>query len=207
MAGFTAPVQIDIRPGRTLFQGMTPPTTVPDWLAKVEGTLLKFKSRGAATTVGAEAVNDNEECFYRLVRNDSGVTLAGGHLCSWKSAYYGKRVDGYTTVSYATAAGVIDPLLTSVVDDDYFLLQVSGPCLCKNSVEAAAEAHIDLHSDNVFLLACTAATSQGTAAGRVAQHVVTNATQAANIVGVALSAKTSAQTNNSILVYLTLLKA
>lgn len=205
MAGFTAPVQIDIRPGRTLFQGQTPPTTVPDWLANVEGTLLKFKYR-AAGTYGADTGGNDFECFYRLVRNDSGATLSGGHLCVWKSGYYQKRIDGYTRLDYETAAGVIDPLLSTVVDDDYFLLQVSGPCLAKNGNVADATAHIDLHANNTFLLALTAATSQGTAAGRVTQHVVTNATQAANIVAVAMSAKTSAQTNNSVLVYLQLLK-
>jgi len=207
MAGFTAPIQIDIRPGRTLFQGLTPPTTVPDWLANVEGTLLKFKYRGADQGVGADPGGNDFECFYRLCRNESAVTLSGGQLVTWKSGYFNKRFDGYSTVDYASCGGVIDPRLTSVAANDYCLVQVSGPCLCKNGIVADATAHIDLFANNTFLLALTAATSQGTGAGRVAQHVVTNATQAANIVGVALSAKTSAQTNNSILVFLQMLKA
>jgi len=69
---------------------------------------------------------------------------------------------------------------------------------------------LDGGADNVFnvndvIVALTAATSQATTAGRVAPQVLTGATallgnQVQNRLGRAMSAKTTANTNNSLLV-------
>lgn len=148
----------------------------------------------------------------RIVRNCSGVTLKGGML-----AYYsvpGKRVGGLGYLTAQKIAGVVDPSLgtTGVRDGDLFHLVVDGAVLCKTPV-APGDIPINIAvGDNVFAL--TAATSGATTAGRIrlspASHAAAETTDTANslyagnffrnVVGVAMSAATSANTNSDLLV-------
>jgi len=202
------------RLGQTYYKGQTAPTTYAE-SANVEGTLAVFKDNENPGAVGAGTVRSNHDVVKRLVRNVSGVTLATKRLVSWKAGYIGKRVDGYTDLDYdLLAAGVVDERLTAgLPNNDLGWITVQGPTLVKNGLEAANSSAI---AENDRIVALTGADSTATTSGRVQSIALVATTTDANnvnplrvmgIIGRALSAKTSAQTDNDILVYIDLLKA
>ena len=202
------------RLGQTYYKGQTPPTTFAE-SASAEGTLAVFKDNENPGAVGAGTVRSNHDVVKRLVRNVSGATLATKRLVSWKTGYIGKRVDGYTDLDYdLLAAGVIDERLTAGCPaNDLCWITVQGPTLVKTSLAADATAVID---ENDRIAALTGANSTATTSGRVQAIVLDATTTAENdlsslrvmgIIGRALSAKTTSQTDNDILAYIDLLKA
>jgi hypothetical protein len=177
--------------------------------------MVVFKDITAAGAVGANTIRSNKDRVMMLVRNVSGTTLAAKRLVSWKTGYIGKRVDGYTDLDYdQLAAGVVDEHLSyDVPANDLFWICVQGPTLVKNGLEAADTTAIP---ENSRICALTGDNSTATTSGRVRAIALQATTTDANnvnplrvmgIIGRALSARTSAETNNDILVYLDLLKA
>lgn len=142
--------------------------------------------------------NGTETKRVRVVRNVSGIALLPGFLASFKSGFYGKQVDGYTTTT-AAEGYPIDEFLPSAgcPNNDLMYITVSGPASVMTSLGANGE---DVFSAASVLVALTAATSQATTAGRVSAQDLTGATanlgaQIQNRVGVAISASTTANTN------------
>lgn len=140
----------------------------------------------------------------RVVRNRSGATLSGKRLAQF-AATAGKdsiEVSGYAKVD-STKAFVIDDVGSQAIPDkDLFYVVVSGPCLVKTSLEGGATNVVAVGD---LLHALTAATTGATTAGRVQPAVLTGATsvlanQIANVVGRAMSAKTTANTNADLLI-------
>lgn len=149
----------------------------------------------------------------RIVRNCSGVTLQGGMV-----VYYsvpGKRVGGKGYITAQKIAGVVDSHLgtTGVRDGDLFHIVVDGAVLCKTPIAPGDIISTNIAvGDNLFAL--TAATSGATTAGRLraspASHSTLELTDTANslyignfmrnVVGVAMSAATTANTNADLLV-------
>lgn len=203
------------RLGQTYYQRGTGPATPTD-AAALEGYTAVFKDTTASASVGADTQRSAKDRVMMLVKNVSGMALLPKMLVTWDTSYIGKRVNGYARLDYDLAvAGVVDEHLPAAgcPDDDMCWICVQGPTLVYNSRAAAAEAHIDL---NDRIAALTAATSQATTAGRV-RTIVLDATSTGlndvgdkivlSVIGRALSAKTSAQTSNEILVWIDLLKA
>lgn len=195
--------------GKTYLKG---PNRTPDAAGTtslaIEGIRKTFKDLDYSG-VGIKAPRSGGEVVCTLVRNDSGITLLPKRAVSWKSGYIGKRVDGYCTLDYVNCAGIVDEWLNStngVADDDYFWIAQRGPSNCLTDLAGGATNVINAGD---IIVALTAATSQATTAGRVQSFVatsnVTNAvSEAMNKLGRALSAKTTANTNASVLVYLEL---
>lgn len=196
--------------GKTFLKGgtRTPPTTYATDVA-LEGVHKRFADLDYGTTgTGARNRRSGGEVMCICVRNASGIALKPKFVVTWKSGYIGARVDGYCTTDYANVAGVVDEWLPSagVATDDLFWIAVKGPSLVKTSLGADATNVI---TAGTWLAALTAATSQATTSGRVQMIAstsnVTNAVSAVlNRIGLAMSAKTTANTNADVLVELAL---
>jgi hypothetical protein len=171
-----------------------------------EGRVGFFVNRAVRSGTGPNTMRTRgkDEVVAILVRNVSGINLLPGRVCSyWASGYAGKRVAGYVTTTAARASGVVDEHLPAagVPTNDMFWLVVKGPTLVRIDI-AAAGANI---SEFDRLVALTAATSQCTTAGRVLTQVATGATgvlaaDIQNVIGTALSGRTTADTAGLCLV-------
>lgn len=174
---------------------------------------LDYSSTSPSNT-SVKAPRSGGEVTCILVRNSSGVALLPKMLVTWKSGARGKEVDGYGDFAPdAASAGVVDEWLpsTGVPNGDLFWLVVEGPTLCLTAKEADGTNVINVDD---FLVSVTAAAStHSTTAGRVipaisVAGVTTNITfaQSSNLhkIGRAMSAKTTANTNANVLVYMML---
>ncbi len=159
-------------------------------------------------TVGAKPTRSGRYVKCMAVRNVSGITLLPKRLVSLQLSgkFFLGRVDGYTTIT-AQQGYPVDEFLpsTGVINYDVFWIVVDGPAMCLTDIAAATATGVINVGD--ALVSLTAATSQATTAGRIMPQDlasgVTGATlaiQVQNKLGYALSAKTSANTNSSILV-------
>lgn len=146
-----------------------------------------------------------------VVRNSSGVALLPKMAVQWKTGKAYQEVIGYTTNAgvdgTGTFAGVVDEFLpsTGAAANAIFYLLVDGATLMKTSATAGIESSI---AEWAYLHTVTAAAStHSTTAGRV--MAMTNnfvglseakiGNLAVNTFIMALSARTTAQTNTDIL--------
>lgn len=152
---------------------------------------------------------NNVRC--RVVRNISGGALLPRTLvtpaATGTSGYSGyfNEVDGNARTT-AVKCYPVDEWLPAagVRDDDIFFVVVQGPCTLLTDLAGGANNSISV-GDN--LVGLTAATSGATTSGRVAPADFSGATsllanQIVNRIGRAMSAKTTGQTNDSILAFI-----
>jgi hypothetical protein len=152
----------------------------------------------------------------RLVRNISGGALLPKRLVTLAdpatSGYtvYGAEVDGYANVS-AEHCYPVDEFLPAagVADDDLFYIVVEGPAMVLSSLSGDANNVVTVGQ---ALVAQTAVTSGATTSGRAIAianlEAATNTITAINdwvnaqknIIGRAMSAKTTGNTNADLLV-------
>ena len=150
-----------------------------------------------------------------LVRNTSGITLLGKRLVTFDLTggenSFGK-VDGYAEVLGHLNIAIADSWLPSsgVAANQLFWAIISGPCQVLTPA-AGAGFNGDI-AQGADLIAATAATSQTSDAGRVSNLSFTAATAGntsngydgyrfvRGFVGVALSAKTTGNTSDSMLI-------
>lgn len=142
----------------------------------------------------------------RVVRNNSGAVLLGKRAAKFAlvaGAVSDSQVSGYATVT-AERSYIIDDLLpaTGVPNGDLFFVVLEGPCLARTSM-IGADANAFAVGD--YLHAQTAVTTGATTSGRVGAALLTGATSVLagnilNIVGRAMSAKTTANTNADVLI-------
>jgi hypothetical protein len=120
------------------------------------------------------------------VRNVSGVALLPRRVVTFKSGSF-TEVDGYTRLTDAASAGVVDEHLpaSGVANNDVFWVTVSGPTLVK--LGPAQEAAAD-----TSLVALTAAASTSSTTAGQAQTAAATFLQNGYI-GRALSAGTTGQ--------------
>lgn len=141
----------------------------------------------------------------RVVRNAATIALAPKRALNLKSAagVAGGQVNGYagTQAQYTLIADEFLPSGGAAVGDLFYAV-VDGPTLALTPRDAA-----DVNVINVgdSLHAQSAAATTSVTAGHVMTAVFTGATavlqgQIANVVGVALSAKTTANTDASVLI-------
>jgi hypothetical protein len=204
--------------GKTYLSGpnRTPDSTATSAIA-IEGIVKSFKDMDYTTTSGAQVKTPRSagEVVCILVRNDSGVSLLPKMAVTWKSGFRGKRVDGYADFSPDRAiAGIVDEFLpsTGVAANDYFWLTVKGPTLAITGM-VGDETNV-ISVDDWLINLTAAASTHSTTAGRVgpailpAAGLTTNITfaQSNNIYKFAraMSAKTTANTNANLLVYVDL---
>lgn len=160
---------------------------------------------------GAKPARTGRYVRCRLVKNGSGISLLPKRLARFQisGVNYGAIVDGYTATDYERGYPVDEFLpSTGVPDGSYFWIVVDGPALVKLPL-AGSGFNGDI-TEGTVIVALTAATSGATTAGRVAVQNITASTQtsdysqilkeAQNMIGRALSAKTTGNTNDDLLV-------
>lgn len=142
----------------------------------------------------------------RLVKNSSGINLEPGRLVTFKSGTNRTEVDGYADETAEHSAVVVDEWLPSdgVPDGEYFYVAIHGPSEVLTSLAGGSNTNF---SDDTVLVALTAASSGATSAGRIAPQDLTGATaplanQVQGAIGRAMSGNTTAQTNRSVLAFL-----
>ncbi len=144
----------------------------------------------------------------RVCRNNSGTTLAAGRAVKFNLTA-GKGwtdVAGYSTVA-GEISGIVDEFISpqGVPASDLFYVVVAGPCLAKSGLAGDGTNSIAVGD---FLMALTAATTGATTAGRVGEYSPAGATGVTlaggipAILGTAMSALTTGQTNVPLLVNL-----
>lgn len=149
----------------------------------------------------------------RVVKNSSGIALLPKRLVTFKSATYDTEVDGYAAAD-ATDAVMVDEWVSSsgVANADYFYVVVKGPTL--GTTDPAAGALNVINVGDALVALTAAASTHSTTSGRVVPqtlsgHTAANATtqaadakQILNSLARALSAKTTANSNADILIFM-----
>src|SRR6185436_11021948 len=181
----------------------------------LEGKEYIFEDQDPRSAAGVAATRTGRPVKCRIVRNLSGTTLFGKY-CALLGVTAGK-VTQYASGLVATAATrgfPIDEYLppAGVRNGDLFYVVVQGPAIMRTSMAGDITNSIAL---NAHLVAQTAVTSGATTAGRVGVRdtSLTAATSGvttydttglydmiANRIGLALSARTTGETNADILV-------
>ena len=141
----------------------------------------------------------------KIVKNSSGITLLPKRLVTFKDGTNRTEVDGYVTTTAAIGYPV-DEFLPSggVADGSYFFIVVGGPALVLTGIASSA---LNLIPENSVIVGLTAATSQATTAGRVKVRDMTGSAavlgaEVAGGLGHAMSAKTAANTDQDLLVFI-----
>lgn len=149
----------------------------------------------------------------RVVRNASGISLLPKRIVQYQAAYWGKRVDGYIKATTTPVAGVVDDHLpsTGVQNNDLFYLIVGGPCLVKTTNTTIVAST----QGNPWIGAVTSGASTADVSGSHDSGGITGFAETSNVtfathwlrnkIGVGLSAKVAANTNQDVLVSIDLL--
>ena len=147
--------------------------------------------------------NTNMYVTVRAVRNTASINLLPSRMCSFDPAYPMNAINGYTDVSYAPGV-VLDEFLPTagVVPYDIAFVILEGPTLMLTALDGGADNVISFLDP---IAAITAATTGATTAGRVATANTSGSTTSQrdsllNVVGRALSAATTGNTNKLLLV-------
>jgi hypothetical protein len=185
--------------GSTASQGLA--TVDATVLANLEGMEYVVRDEDPATN----AQRTGRPVRLRAVRNKTGAAILPKRLVTgYTSGVVTAQVAGYARTTAVLCRGVVDEYLPAAgcPDNDLCYIVVEGPSLCLTDLAGGANNVINVET---VLVALTAATSGATTAGRVAPQDLTGATallaaQVANAVGLALTAKTTANTNADVLV-------
>lgn len=164
------------------------------------------------STQGAKDQRTNNYVTCMCVKNTSGIALLPKMqvALALTAGNLFKNVDGYARLNTDSPVVGVDEWLPAagVPNGSYFWVVIDGPCL---TITTKVAADLDNISIGERVIAATAAASTySTTAGRVQPvDYATAATGAAlaaqikNSIGYAMSAKTSANTDSSLLVYFT----
>lgn len=172
--------------------------------ANLEGTVWEFEDIDYSTAPFKQRSGRLVKCM--IVRNVAAAALLPKRLVSFKqsagSPFVG-QVDGYTTTTAAEGYPVDEFLPAAGVPvNDLFYIVIDGPAKVLTDLAGGANNVVNVAG---AVVALTAATSGATTAGRVAPQDLTGATallanQVQNRVGRAMSAVTTSNTNNDLLV-------
>lgn len=178
--------------------------------SEVLGTIYEFPYRDPAVRGSKTRVSSHVIRAIAL-RNTSGITLYGKRLAVLDDTggvgNYENAVAYAAVLSEGHIAIIDDGLATTgVADDDIFWGIIEGPVtVLTPDAGAAFSGDIAISAD---LVAATAAASTGATAGRVSNVTLPGTTagtvafQAArNLVGRALSARTTGETQSDLLIY------
>lgn len=198
--------------GETWYEGETPDTANLKGV-ELEGQVKVFEDINWGDR-GIKSYRSARPVVCRLVRNMSGITLLPKRLVQLDPANNYNRVTGYaaTLASYAVPVDEFLPA-TGVPNGDLFWVVVAGPATILTPVAGATFDNGNINKGDI-VNAATAAASTGTGTTGVAGRITgvsigafTTAAQfqllrdvAANMVGRALSARTTGETNADLLV-------
>ncbi len=171
----------------------------------LEGRIYEFADLDFSNVnPGARPARSGRTVFCMVVRNVAAAALLPKRLVTLQktagNAYLGK-VDGYATIT-ADRCYPVDEFLPAagVAVNDLFYIVVKGPAMVLTDLAGADNNVLPV---STILVSLTGATSGATTSGRVAPQDLTGATavlgaQLNNVVGRALSAKTTGNTNADI---------
>jgi len=189
--------------GKTFYNGQTiDSNNIPTGIT-IEGQERTDPDKSWNTS--GQAFRSGHPVTRRIIRNNATFNLIGKKLATYAAGFEGQRADGMHRLTPAATVfkgHPIDEYLPSagVPQNDFFYVVVRGPCLVLTSLEGDATNSIAVGN---FLVTLTAGTSGSTTSGRV-QPLLMAATEnwinIASILGRALSAKTTTQTNNDLLI-------
>jgi hypothetical protein len=173
-----------------------------------EGAEFEFDDVIYNAAAGAKPARTNRKVLCQIVRNVSTIALLPSRLVTKQIAgtdgrFMEGRVDGYATTTAQPGAYPVDEYIpVSVPVNDLFWIVLHGPATVLVDIAGGANNVFTVGS---FVVSLTAATSQATTAGRVVAQDLTGATavlgnQLQNVVGRCLSAATTAQTTQGILI-------
>lgn len=153
--------------GETYYGGQTIDTAnLPTHL---EGKLWVFEDIDlASTATGAKSHRSGRKVECMVVRNVSAITLLPKRIVRFQATAGTPvvgRVDGYTRLTAADAAGVVDDFLSITVGvpvNDFFWLVRKGPALINLSVTGSEWTNI---TTGAVLVALTAAASTAATLG------------------------------------------
>lgn len=197
--------------GKTYMDGVTidtsnVPTTLP--ALNLEGKEWVFEDNDPNT--GLNRTNHKVTC--RIIRNYAAFNILPGRCVAPYVTNAGlcqSQTGGYTTTTAADFLGVADEYMSAAGCPQYdlFWAVVDGPSNVLSDIAAAAGNVIGL---NARVVALTAVTNGAITAGRVAAQalaattlLLADASQIQNVIGRALTAITTANTNTLLLVYVT----
>lgn len=176
-----------------------------NWLGRV----YVITSRDVGNTAIARKLA-NRQLLAVPLRNESGATMLGkrGALLTRTAGYSQlESVNGYAATLAEKGVVIIDEYLATngVADDDIFWGIFAGPVTVLTP-EAGAAFNGDI-AVGAQLVAATASATNTTVAGRVSNVTLPGTTgatvahaMAANQVGVAMSARTTGETNSDLLI-------
>lgn len=189
--------------GATFYNGATIDTSNLAGL-NIEGTIWEFPDLDYSQQ-GAKPARTNRTVKCMAVRNKSADVILPKRLVTLQlsGTFYTSRVNGYACTT-ACRAFPVDEFISSAgcpVNDICWIV-LEGPATVMTDL-AGAVTNVFAVGDAVVAL--TAATSGATTSGRVAPQDLTGATallanQVQNLIGYALSAKTTTQTNGDLLI-------
>lgn len=198
-----------IRPGQTI-DGKDADGNVYPQILELLGKKVEFEDFAAPTGQTPTLRRAGGKRRYLVLLNDTTISLLPKLAVrfSTSAGKYGKYVDGYGYVLAEQLAGIVDDRLpsTGVPAGHVFLACIEGFHLCKTAV--AADATNLINVGNKLVAETSAASTSSTTAGRLGLQVLTALTgafvanPAMNFAGYALTAKTTANTDNDILVKL-----
>lgn len=185
----------------------------PHWLGQVHE--FPYNNTSGSQVRGNRKRLSGRTILAVALRNESGLTLYGKHLARLtRTAGYSllESVDGYAAALAEKDVVIIDPGLATggVADDDIFWGIIGGPTTILTPEDGSAfNGNIAVGEP---LVGATAATTGTSVAGRVSNVVHQAATagdttaalqafkMAANLIGYALSARTTGETNADLLI-------
>lgn len=171
--------------------------------ADLEGQVWEFEDLDYSAKNLPE--RSGRRCKCMIVRNASGIALLPKRLVTFQhtAGNEPKRVDGYADLTAEGSCFPVDEFLgtAGVPNNDLFYIVIEGPAMCLTPLADMSSAI----AVGDVLVSLTAATSQATSAGRVHEQDLTGATsvlggQVQNRIGVALTARTTTETNANILI-------
>lgn len=188
--------------GSTFYNGNTIDTNNLGGV-NLEGMIWVFEDLELGTPQKGTRTGKPVTCM--CVRNVGASAILPGQLVTMQVSGLNAtaRVDGKARTTAVNCVPVDEwlPAAGCPVNDLCWVV-IEGPCMMLTDLAAGAN---NLIPEGTVLVALTAATSGATTAGRVAPQDLTGATaalglQVQNRLGYALSARTTAQTNTTILV-------
>lgn len=180
------------------------------------GNLINTEHEGKIFRIPDKRITSNKRrsnhpLTVMVVRNVSGITLYGKRIAVLKKdggVLYGSRVDGYAAILADPHAVPIDDQLpsTGVANNDLFLVILHGHYTVLTDF-AGAGFNGDI-AVGAALVAATFNGSTSSSAGRVSNVTLAGQTagtasfnMARNILGTALSARTTGETHAELLMY------
>lgn len=197
--------QLPFPVGSTAFgSGLFTPTATE--LTSLEGREYTVEDVNPTTKVR----RSNKRRKLRVVRNTSGVNLLPKMLVRMElSSDFGGQVDGYARIGSSITVGAekcfpVDEYLPAagVANNDLFYIVVEGPAIALTGATAATATGEFVPGTRV-VAQTAAASTHSTTAGRLASLTTVSTFgpyDCLGVVGVALSTRTSANTNTDILI-------